>query len=97
MLPETCARAAAYQAMDQVLSNKCVSPGVRGAVFSAIDTLRGTAAPAEDVRRAESISIEIQKFEWALQRRDENASNAAMDELRALAAEWLNARICGSR
>lgn len=97
MLAETHARAAAYQALDQVLANNCVSPGVRGAMFCAIDSLRSMAAPAEDVRRAEAISIGIQRFEWARQQGDVAASNAAIDELKGLAAEWLNSRICGAR
>jgi len=97
LLAETHARAAAYQALDQVLANNCVSPGVRGAMFCAIDSLRSMAAPAEDVRRAEAISIGIQRFEWARQQRDVAASNAAIDELKGLAAEWLNSRICGAR
>lgn len=94
MIPEAKARAVAYQVLDQILANKCVAPG---AMFSAVDTLRRNAAPAEDVRRVESISIETEKLEWALQRRKEAESEAALDELKALAAEWLNVRICGPR
>lgn len=97
ILAETHARAAAYQVLDQVLANNCVLPGVRGVMFCVIDSLRSVAAPAEDVRRAEAISIGIQKFEWARQQGDVTAANAAIDGLKVLAAEWLNSRICGSR
>jgi hypothetical protein len=95
MLDETNARAVAYQVLDKALADESIHPGARGAMFSVVDALRGSAAPTEDLRRAECISIGIHRLEWALQVRDENASRRALDELRALAADWLNARISG--
>lgn len=78
-----------------VLVEKVLSPGMRGAMFSVIDALRDGPAPADDVRRMESISIALHKLEWARQQRDDAGSVEAVDELRALAVGWLNARICG--
>jgi hypothetical protein len=95
MLHESSARAVAYQVLDQILSERAVSPGTRGAMFSVIDALRRSPAPVEDVRRAECISIALHKLDWARQQRDETASIDALDELKILATSWLNARICG--
>ena len=94
MIGEADARALAYQVLDQVLVGTSVPPGLRGAMFSVVDSLRGTAAPV-DVRRAEKVSVAIQQLEWALQRRDTNATAAVRNELKALAAAWLNTRIAG--
>ena len=95
MLQETSARAVAYQVLDRVLSERVVSPGMRGAMFSVIDALRRRPAPTDDLRRVESISVALHRLEWAHQQRDMAASMQAVDELRALASGWLNARICG--
>ena len=59
-----------------------------------MDSLRASAAPIEQVRCAENISVEMHKLEWALQRRDDEATGAALDTLRTLAANWLSTRIC---
>jgi hypothetical protein len=96
MYPESEARAVAYQVLDQLLSQKSVMPGLRGAMFAVVDSLRGSSAPVEDIRCAEKISIGIQKFEWARQLSDETASAAALDELRNVAVSWLDTRIRGS-
>lgn len=97
MLDETGARAVAYQVLDQVLAGEAVSAGTRGAMFDVVDSLRASAAPIEHIRRAETISVEMHKLEWALQRGDDVASRAALDELRALAVDWLNTSICSGR
>jgi hypothetical protein len=94
MLDQTGARAVAYQVLDRVLADESVSAGTRGAMFAVVDSLRASDAPIEHVRRAENISVGMHKLEWALQQRDSAATRAALDELRSLAAGWLNMRIC---
>ena len=94
MLDERDSRAVAYQVLDQVLADQAVSAGARGAMFAVVDSLRASAAPREQVRRAENISVEMHKLEWARQRQDSLGTQAALDNLRALAAGWLNTRIC---
>jgi hypothetical protein len=71
---ESSARAVAYQVLDQVLADQAVTTGARGAMFSVIDSLRGSSAAIEDVRRAENISVEMHKLEWALQRQDDKGA-----------------------
>jgi hypothetical protein len=94
MLQQISARSVVYQVLDQVLADQTVAPWSRGAIHSVIDALKGHSAPREDVRRAESISIGLHKLEWALQRNDSAGSEATLAELKSLAADWLDARIC---
>jgi hypothetical protein len=94
MLAEADAHSMVYQVLDEVLGAKAVSPGARGTMFAVVDGLRAGAATLENVRRAENVSIELHRLETALQRGDREASAAALDELRRLAADWLNTRIC---
>jgi hypothetical protein len=79
--------------LDQLLADQAVAAGARGAMFSVVDSLRANLAPTAEVRRAERISIEMHKLQWALQQRDDAAARAALDELKALAVSWLDARI----
>ena len=39
MLDEMDAKAATYQVLDQVLANRAVSAGTRGAMFTVVDSL----------------------------------------------------------
>ena len=94
MLQETAISATVYQVLDQVLADASVASSSRCAMFFVIDSLRQISAPVEDIRRAEAISLQIHKLEWALQKRDAAGSTAALDELRLLAAGWLDSRIC---
>lgn len=85
-----------YQVLDRVVGAEAVTTGCRGAVYSASDDLRSSAGDIHDLRRAEKISVEIHKLDWALQRRDVVVVHGARAELKALAVDWLNARIgCG--
>ena len=93
MLGHDDARAVAYQVLDQVIAERVVASGTRGAMFSVVDCLRATSARIREVRRAEQISIELHKLEWALQQKDSPAASAALDELKMLAVSWLDSRI----
>lgn len=81
------------QVLDGLFASTAVPPGARGAVLATIDHLRTSSYPVEDVRRAERISVEIHKLESALRRSDECATQAARDEMKSLAAAWLQSRI----
>jgi hypothetical protein len=96
MLQQSETRAAVYQVLDQVLADRTVSAPSRGAIFSVIDSLRQRSAAAEELRRAETIALEMHKLEWALRRGDIAASDAAISELQMLAVSWLDSSICGS-
>jgi hypothetical protein len=93
VLNESGAHVAVYRVLDDLLAGTGVPPGARGAMSSIIDGLRASSAPIEERRRAEQISIEMHKLEWALQRADERAASAARDELKSLAAQWIEMRI----
>ena len=86
-----------YQVLDQVLANTAVPPGVKGAMFSIIDHLRSNSSPIEDVLRAERISVEIHRLEWALRGSDQPAVHSARGALKSLAVAWLDARVTGTR
>ena len=88
------ADAIVYQVLDEVLVQRCVPTGARAAMFTVVDELRATTADVDQVRRAERISIEMHKLEWALRQADKAAFEAAQEQLKALAAEWIDTRIC---
>jgi len=82
-----------YQVLDEVLAHKCVPASARAAMFAVVDELRSATTGGEDVRRAERISVEMHKLEWALRRGDAPATQASHEALKALAAEWIDTRI----
>ena len=86
--------AVVYQVLDEVLAGQSVPAGARGAIFAVVDELRSSAGECSDVRRAERVSIEIHKLEWALRQGDGSSAEAARERLKALSAEWVNTRIC---
>ena len=93
MLADVNANAIVYQVLDEVLAQGCVPAGARGAMFALVDELRSTTTASEALR-AERISIELHKLEWALRQRDGRAVDAVRDQLKALATEWIDSRIC---
>jgi hypothetical protein len=95
MFEQSGTRALVYEVLDQVLADRTVAAPSRGAIFSAVDQLRQTCAPEPELRRAERISIEMHKLQWARLRGDHAASEAALQELKRLAASWLDCRIRG--
>lgn len=94
MLAQDSAHALVYRALDQVLADHMICTGTSRSIFAAIDHLSASAAPADQVRRAEDIAIQIHRLQWALQQRDDAASEAALCSLKELAADWINTRIC---
>lgn len=93
MTVENGAAALVYQALDQVLAHRTVSPGAPRLIFTAIDTLRNVQGAADQVRRAENIAIEIHRLQWALQRSDRRMSQSSLRKLKRFAADWINMRI----
>ncbi|MFL6736165.1 MAG: hypothetical protein ACJ8F4_03795 [Sphingomonas sp.] len=94
VLADVSTSAVVYQVLDEVLGQNCVPRGARAAMFAVVDKLRAATAAEEDIRRAERISVEMHKLEWALRRGDAAGTNSAHEQLKALAAEWINTRIC---
>lgn len=93
MLADLNANAVVYQVLDDIIRSKSIPAGARAALFDVVDELRSMAGDASQVRRAEQISIEIHKLEWALRRGDAFAADASRQQLRSHAAEWINTRI----
>jgi hypothetical protein len=96
MFVEISPRASVYLVLDEILSGPTVPPGAHGAMFAAIDELKSSQAPLQELRVVEEIAVELHKLEWALRGADGDACNAARDRLRWLAADLINSRICGS-
>jgi hypothetical protein len=94
VLAETGAHAVVYQVLDDVLGASCIPAGARAALFEVVDELRAASGATDEARRAEQISIEIHKLEWALRQGDAQAAEAVREQLKLLAAEWINMRIC---
>jgi hypothetical protein len=94
VLADTSAHAVVYQVLDDVLGASCVPAGARASLFEVVDELRAAAGATEEARRAEQISIEIHKLEWALRQGDADAAQASREQLKTLATEWINMRIC---
>jgi hypothetical protein len=82
-----------YQVLDEVLATGGVPSGVRGTMFTVVDQLRAAAPGAEELRRAERISVEMHRLEWALRLGDTGSAQAAREQLKMLAAEWIDTRI----
>ena len=86
-----------YQVLDQVLADGFIAPGTPRAMFTAVDALRESKTSDGQLRRAESIAVEIHKLQLALQRSDLRVCGATTDKLKRLAAEWVDTRIRDTR
>ena len=93
MSSDSNAHVLVYQALDQVLVDRTISPGTSRAMHVAIDMLRVNFAPPEHVLRAENIAIEIHRLQWALQQSDKRSSQAALRKLKRLASDWIDMRV----
>ena len=87
------AHALVYQALDQVLADKVVTAGTPRAIFAAVDALRSSRAPAQQVRTAEDISVQIHRLQSALQQSNGQQVKVALKDLKKMAAQWLDMRI----
>ena len=58
--------------------------GWRGVIYSAIDHLKASSAPDEQVNIAERISVALLQLEWAIQRGDDTKQDKAQQQLRIL-------------
>ena len=84
---------AVYQVLDQVMTSTIPPPGAKATIHSIIDDLRAASAPRQMIERAENISLELHHLEWAAARRDAESASNARQNLRSIAAAWLDQRI----
>ena len=94
MQGQSDAHAIVYQVLDEVIVHRCVPTGARAAIFTVVDELRAATPDGDQARRAERISIQMHKLEWALRDGDNAAVDTAHKQLKSLAAEWIDSRIC---
>lgn len=87
------AQAVVSRLMDDADTGVVPTPGTRGALFSVLDELRARCAKDEWTLCAEKISIRMQELERALQRGDDDKASLARGDLKALAGQWMDARV----
>ncbi len=78
-----------YRVLDALKTSSNVAPGLRGSIFSAIDQLRVSSAPAEHVAIAERISATMHQLEWALQKSNGERQARVRQQLSVLNEAWL--------
>lgn len=93
MLTLASDQALTYQVLDEVIAGKTISPHARATIHSVIDRLRAAAADVAEIRRTESVSIALHKLHWSLQRSDGLAAESARNDLKRVAAEFLDTSI----
>jgi hypothetical protein len=84
---------AVYQVLDQVMTASTPPPGAKAMIHSIIDDLYAASAPRHMIAQAESISVQLHFLEIAATRRDELTASDARENLRSIAAAWLDRRI----
>jgi hypothetical protein len=84
---------AVYQVLDQVLRADVAPPGAKATVHSIIDDLHAARAPRPTIEQAESISLQLHRLEAAVTSRNETEASMARQELRSIAAGWIDRRI----
>src|SRR4051812_5122361 len=81
---------AVYQVLDAVLTDNVAPPGAKATIHGIIDDLHKVSASRELVAQAERISVEMHHLECATARGDFLLASRAREELRSIAACWLN-------
>ena len=84
---------AVYQLLDQVMAAQVAPPGAKAGVHSIIDDLHAASAPRYLIEQAEKISLQLHHLEMAIVRGSAADASMARQELRSIAAAWLNRRI----
>jgi hypothetical protein len=82
-----------YQVVREAKGCGYVTPGLRGRMYQAIDTLKTFRAPADHISIAERISVTLHALEWASLRRDGSRLAADWQALGALEQQWLSAPV----
>lgn len=84
---------AVYQVLDQVIRSSVPPPGAKAMIHSIIDDLYAGAAPRLMINQAESISVQLHHLERAAARKDSKLASDARQNLRSIAAAWMDRRI----
>jgi hypothetical protein len=84
---------AVYRVIREANGFGYVTPGLRGRMYQAIDTLKTFKAPADHIGIAERISVTLHALEWATLRRDDSRRAADWQALGALEEQWQSAPV----
>jgi hypothetical protein len=79
---------AVCQVLDQVVGCEARPVHWRKPLYAAIDELNEAAAPSEQVKVVEQMTIVLLKLDWALQRGDAEKIEAVREQLARLDADW---------
>ena len=82
-----------YQVLDDLRTCQTVPAATRGRMYSALDSLRASRAPAEHIAVAERISVAMHRWDLARRNRDKEAEQSVRDQLSFLTADWLATRL----
>jgi hypothetical protein len=84
---------AVYRLLDELRTAQVVPVGALGTIYSSIDQLWSSRAPAEHIAVAEGISIAMLRWESARRNGDGGAEESAQADLKALTKNWLEMRL----
>ena len=87
---------ALYDLLDRVLGGQSVPPGAKGLLYRVVDQLRVSPGDGDQLRIAEYLSLELHRLEATLFSRDAAATARAYENLKTLAASWVQSRISSS-
>ena len=91
---EQLAYGSVYQVLQDVdFERRALPPGTSGRMSAAIDRLRMFAAPFEQVRMAESLSLAIHKLEMALRGNNDVLADELREEIHKIGAEWMGVHL----
>lgn len=76
------------QALEELHSTKVVPVGAFGNIFNVLDKLRAARASAEQIGLAEQISVAYHRLELARRKRDRDAEECALEQLKVLSDLW---------
>ena len=86
-----------YEVLDSVFARGSIPPGAKGLMFRVVDDLRARPDICGKTALAERISLQIHRIEDLLRLQDREAVDAALEQLKQLAAEWIEARVFNSK
>lgn len=84
---------AVYRVIKEASVSGYITPGLRGTMYKAIDSLKTLKAPADHISIAERVSVTLHALEWAMLRRDDPRRTADWNALRTLEEQWLSAPV----
>ena len=77
------------EALEELHSTKVVPVGAFGKMFSILDKLRATRAPAEHIGLAEQISVGFHRLELARRKQDPDGEKCALEQLKVFSDLWM--------